>query len=51
MAEEELKKIEKMVGEDKFEGGKFLIAKELLDKLSTGKKFNEFLTVRAYERI
>ncbi len=50
-SEEELEKIKKLVGEDKFSTGKFLIAKQMLDDLSTGENFEEFLTLKAYEKI
>ncbi|WP_306349791.1 malate synthase A [Flavobacterium sp. '19STA2R22 D10 B1'] len=47
----EMAKIEKMVGTDVFEKGKFKLAKELLDQLVLNEDFEEFLTLPAYEYI
>ena len=50
-AEEELEKIKKMVGDEKFEKGKYRTALELMNKLTEDKQFDEFLTLVAYEKI
>jgi malate synthase len=50
-AEEELEKIKKMVGEEKFVKGKYITALELMNKLTEDKKFDEFLTLVAYDKI
>ena len=50
-AVEELEKIRKMVGDEKFEKGKYRTALELMNKLTEDKQFDEFLTLVAYEKI
>jgi len=50
-AEEELEKIKKMVGDEKFEKGKYRTALELMNKLTEEQQFDEFLTLKAYEKI
>ncbi|MEO8665332.1 MAG: malate synthase A [Ignavibacteria bacterium] len=51
LAEEELDKIKSMTGKDEFDKGKFMDAKELMDNLTVSEKFQEFLTIAAYEKI
>ena len=48
---EELQKIRGKVGEDKFANGKYELAAELINQLSTSDEFGEFLTLVAYEKI
>lgn len=50
-AKEEMEKIRRMVGEENFYGGKYLVAKELMDILSLNGKFKDFLTLIAYEKL
>jgi len=45
---EELSRIKKYVGEDRFTKGKFNLAKELFNELIFCDKFEEFLTLKAY---
>lgn len=40
-----------MVGDEKFENGKYRTALELMNKLTEDKQFDEFLTLEAYEKI
>ncbi|SFI57137.1 malate synthase [Kaistella treverensis] len=47
--EEELAKIQKYVGEDRFKIGKFELATELFDDLIFNEEFEEFLTLKAYQ--
>ncbi|OSY88318.1 malate synthase [Tenacibaculum holothuriorum] len=46
---EELKKIKNLVGEERYESGKFALAIELFDSLVLSKDFEEFLTLPAYK--
>ena len=45
---EELAKIQKYVGEDRYKKGRFNLAKELFNELVFCEKFEEFLTLKAY---
>jgi malate synthase len=45
---EEMERIEKYVGEDRFKNGKFNLAKELFNELIFCENFEEFLTLKAY---
>ena len=45
---EELERIEKYVGEERFKNGKFNLAKELFNELIFCENFEEFLTLKAY---
>lgn len=45
---EELSRIKKYVGEDRYAKGRFNLAKELFNELIFYGKFEEFLTVKAY---
>lgn len=49
MKAEELVKIERLVGRDWFESGKFELASQLLDELISGEEFVEFLTLVSYD--
>ena len=49
--EEELDKIKKYVGEDRYNSGKFELATELFDDLILNDNFAEFLTLKAYQFI
>jgi malate synthase len=46
-----LERIEKMVGAANFKGGKFMEAAGLLEKMIMNPKRQEFLTLKAYERL
>lgn len=45
---EEMDRIEKYVGEERFKNGKFNLAKELFNELIFSENFEEFLTLKAY---
>jgi len=45
---EELERIEKYVGSERFKNGKFNLAKELFNELIFSENFTEFLTLKAY---
>lgn len=45
---EEMEKIEKYVGQERFKNGKFNLAKELFNELIFCENFEEFLTLKAY---
>jgi malate synthase len=49
LVQEELEKIQTMVGEKRFVNGQFSLATQLLNTLVTEKQFAEFLTLQAYE--
>ncbi|MBF8456829.1 malate synthase A [Kaistella sp. G5-32] len=49
--EEELDKINKYVGEERYKNGKFELATELFDDLILNDNFAEFLTLKAYQFI
>ena len=51
LAKEELDKIRKMVGDKRFESGKYQDALKLLNDLTESKEFVEFLTLPAYEKL
>jgi malate synthase len=48
---DEMKKIEEMVGKERFQKGRFQDAKNLFDLLVKQDDFIEFLTLPAYEMI
>jgi len=48
---EELEKIKSMLGAERFAAGKFQLATQLFDRLSTEKDFTEFLTLVAYDYV
>ena len=49
--EEELITIKEEIGENRFEDGKFTLASKLFKSMITSEKFDEFLTLPAYEYI
>jgi malate synthase len=49
--DEEMKTIESEIGSERFEGGKFGLARELFEKISTADTLEDFLTLPAYEHI
>jgi malate synthase len=49
VVEEEMQGIRREVGDARFEGGRFSEARELFVRLSTAPKFEEFLTLPAYD--
>jgi malate synthase len=48
---EELDKLKNMLGEKRFDSGKFALAGELFQKMMTDPTFDEFLTLKAYEYV
>src|SRR6201987_4503162 len=48
---EELAKIETHMGEKRFANGKFDVARELFDRITTDDEFAEFLTLPGYEKL
>jgi malate synthase len=48
---EELAKIKQAIGADRFTKGKFEIARNLFDKMTTDDEFAEFLTIPGYEKL
>jgi malate synthase len=51
LVREELEKIRTLVGPERFNGGKFSVARELFDAMAAGQEFPEFLTLEAYRRL
>ena len=51
LMKEELEKIKNTVGEDKYTKGKFSEASDIFNSMSTSTKFEEFLTLPAYQLI
>ncbi len=49
--DEELSKIQTQAGEQRFAAGKFNVARELFDKITTDNEFAEFLTLPGYEKL
>jgi malate synthase len=49
--DEELAKIKKQIGEKRFVAGKFDVARELFDKITTNDDFADFLTLPGYEKL
>nr|MBA2241604.1 malate synthase A [Chthoniobacterales bacterium] len=49
--DEELGKLRTARGEERFAVGKFDIARELFDNITTNNEFVEFLTLPGYERL
>ncbi|HEV2096143.1 MAG TPA: malate synthase A [Chthoniobacterales bacterium] len=49
--DEELTKIETAVGAERYGKGKFDVARELFDKITTDEEFVEFLTLPGYEKL
>jgi malate synthase len=48
---EELAKIKTQIGEKRFASGKFDVARELFDRITTDDEFAEFLTLPGYEKL
>ena len=48
---EELSKIKTQMGEKRFANGKFDVARELFDRITTDDEFAEFLTLPGYEKL
>ncbi len=48
---EELAKIKTQIGEKRFTDGKFDVARELFDRITTDDEFAEFLTLPGYEKL
>src|SRR5256885_5815289 len=48
---EELTKIKQAIGVDRFASGKFEIARDLFDKMTTDDEFAEFLTLPGYDKL
>jgi malate synthase len=48
LLESEIQKIKELVGENEFKTGKFKLANEIFDSLVISEKFEEFLTLKAY---
>ena len=48
---EELDKLRKQVGKQRFDAGTFRAAGKILDELMTGEKFYDFLTLPAYDKL
>jgi len=51
LKKEELVKIKEMLGEERYNAGKFELATELFDYFVESKNFEEFLTLKAYQYI
>jgi malate synthase len=51
IADEEMARIEKEIGPERFPGGRFQEARDLFERLSTSETLEEFLTIPAYERL
>jgi malate synthase len=49
VVEEEMQRIRREVGDARFSGGRFPEARDLFVRLSTAPKFEEFLTLPAYD--
>ena len=48
---EELERIRKLVGDERYRTGRFDLAKRLFDRLITNPEFEDFLTLPAYEEL
>jgi malate synthase len=51
ITDEELGRIEKEIGPERFRSGRFPEARDLFERLSTSETLEEFLTIPAYERL
>jgi malate synthase len=51
VADEEMTRIEKEIGPERFRSGRFEEARDLFERLSTSETLEEFLTIPAYERL
>ena len=48
---DEMEKLRRALGSDRFDEGRFPLAARLFDELMTGTEFAEFLTLKAYDHI
>jgi malate synthase len=48
---DELERLRKTLGGERFDGGRFSLAARLFDQLMTGTEFAEFLTLIAYDHL
>ena len=48
---EELEKLKAMLGESRFNSGKFDLAAQLYEQMMTSPQFDEFLTLKAYQYV
>ncbi|MGE0351785.1 MAG: malate synthase A [Gemmatimonadales bacterium] len=48
---EELERIRGLVGDERYRGGRFDLARQIFDRLITSKEFEEFLTLPAYREL
>jgi len=48
---EELEKIKKQLGEERFAAARYGDARDLFDKITTDEEFVEFLTLPGYEKL
>jgi malate synthase len=51
MVKEELARIREMVGDTRYQGGRFDLAADIFDRLVTDSEFTEFLTLPAYREL
>jgi malate synthase len=51
IADEEMERIEKEIGSERFRSGRFDEARDLFERLSTSEMLEDFLTIPAYERL
>ncbi len=51
IVDEELAKLRDEVGEERFVAGRYALARQLFDQVSTGEDFDDFLTLVAYDHI
>lgn len=48
---DELEKMRRNLGAERFDGGKFQLAAELFEEIATKSEFTEFMTLVAYDHI
>jgi malate synthase len=51
IVDEELAKLRAEVGEERFVAGRYALARQIFDQVSTGEDFDDFLTLVAYDHI
>ena len=51
LLEDEIRKIRDEVGEDRWNAGRYELARELFDKITSNDELEEFLTLRAYQNL
>jgi malate synthase len=49
--DEELRRIERLIGTERFESGKFRLARKLIEQIVTDDEFTDFMTLVAYEHL